>query len=119
MAITRLGNLLIIVAALELLLLPACSSTDYCDLCEDGVSGLKRPHFNINSYGKTCVNLALETALNERPGSDDCDDVIDDYREICCGKEEPSPIQQSPTSSPIYTGASTLPFRWLFASYSV
>ena len=109
MILGRNGCFFLSVGTFELLLLllavPFASSEEYCVLCEDGVAGLKRPHYNTDSRGKTCVKLALETALMETPGSDDCADIIDDFREICCGDEEPSPIEQAPTSSPVsYTG---------------
>ena len=89
-------------------------SKEYCELCETGVEGLKRPHFNVNPHGKTCVKLALETALMEPPGTNDCDDIIEDFREFCCGDEEPSPIEQAPTSSPVYYTGGSVSFFSIF-----
>jgi len=93
------------------LLLSFCSGKDairedsLCLLCSNGVEGLQRPEFNVDSRGKTCVKLALETALRESPNSNDCNDVIDNFRAMCCGDEEPDTIAQAPTAAPAgYTG---------------
>ena len=101
----RLRDVVLISAATVLLLSGNTLADDLCLLCGDeGVSGLKRPGFKVNSKGQTCTELALEMALTYNPWSDDCGLKIEKYGDICCGEEEPDPVQQTPTASPVYNG---------------
>jgi hypothetical protein len=90
----------------------AVAYDDLCLLCGDGgVSGMKRPDYNVNSKGLTCAELALEIALGYDEGSNKCERAIQDYGQTCCGEEEPDPIEQAPTASPIYAGKSFIDLR--------
>ncbi|CAB9511193.1 expressed unknown protein [Seminavis robusta] len=77
----------------------------FCLLCgEEGVDGLERPDFKVDQWGKTCSQLMLELALQYDEGDVGCDDSVDSFGAMCCDEEEPDPIQQTPTSAPVYTG---------------
>ena len=70
-----------------------------CMLCEDGVLGLKRPGFQVDSSGTVCAKKMHDVYLL---GSEtlDCTIQIQDYREMCCGEEDPTPVPRAPTRPP-------------------
>ena len=70
-----------------------------CLLCEDGVAGLKRPSFPVDNAGTVCAKKMHDVYLLDN-GSEDCLWEIDEYREICCGEEEPNPVPQTVTRPP-------------------
>lgn len=88
---------------MRLLILVAIAYFDFaeagCILCEKGVDGLKRPGFFVDAHGTVCAKKMMDVyRLNKK--SSDCTWEILQYREMCCGEEEPKQIPQTPTKPP-------------------
>lgn len=75
-----------------------------CMLCEDGVAGIKWHFHKVNSGGTTCVQQAINMASKVGAGTGECQDLIEEYREMCCGDDKPDKVVQVPTKPPTYNG---------------
>jgi hypothetical protein len=71
-----------------------------CMLCESGVDGLKRPDYFVDAHGTTCAMKMTSIAFSVHESSSDCSWEISQYRDMCCGVTEPSPIGQIATQHP-------------------
>ena len=80
-----------------------------CLLCEEGVTGLKRPSFVVDPYGTVCAKKMHDVYLLDGT-SPDCTWEIVQYREPCCADEEPKPVPQIPTKPPALSIEHTGPY---------
>jgi hypothetical protein len=61
-----------------------------CLLCENGLSGLKRPNYVADALGNTCAQLTLQASIDANKGKlDDAGCVAKQqaYNSLCCGQE--------------------------------
>ena len=70
-----------------------------CLLCENGVEGLRRPAYNVDSKGTQCARK-IHDIFPLAGTSDECTWEIVQHREPCCGEAEPPIIAQAPTVAP-------------------
>lgn len=85
---------------LIILILLIYKSQALCNLCDNGVTGIKWPYAYVDSRGKHCAVLAVEMATLIDFGSE-CRRLQSAHRERCCGAREPVPIAQEPPPSPV------------------
>lgn len=74
--------------------LPVQADDDLCLLCKGGVYDLKYPNTVVTSDGSTCTTVSLlELALEYTPGSTQCKQQIEAWRQICCSGSEIAEVE--------------------------
>lgn len=74
-----------------------------CQLCFNGLEGLRNPHHYVNDRGKNCAMLTIEM-FPMKADSKECLDHIHNYRTMCCLSSKPPIIPQVPKPHPKFQG---------------
>jgi hypothetical protein len=90
-------------SALLSLLANQVGAKELCNLCKNGVVGIRWPKHKIDSSGITCAQKSVHMAKIP-VDSAACRSEMSKWRSVCCGNQKPVEVPQKPTSPPRYDG---------------